>query len=460
MIRWVARLVAAARKRYGGGMLLAGLAVAIAATVRLGPILIAPFPLGDGGLFATMADDIRAAGFGLPATTSYNGGGIPFAYPPLGLYVLAAVPGDPISTERWLPLVWSLAAVVAAWSLARELSDAHTAGVAAVVFAAMPITWAIEGGGVTRGLGFLLLLVTVWSAAVTTRRPTVPLTATTGILASLALLAHPAVGPALVALGTLLLARRWSRRAAIAMTGAVGIALLGIAPWLWLVLSRHGPEPLLTAATSHAQAPALVRLLAHGPSWLGPLDITLAAALVGLAIAIRVRQWFLPAWIIVLLVVPSGEGRYSALAWAMLAATGALAVEPPLRAVRAVRAAATLALSALVLASMLAGFQRFRAIPTEVRLGMIEVSRTTPAAAAFAVQTGAYDDGLIEWFPVLAKRVSIGTYMGLEWTSADRWEEALRLNGEIQRGEIPASADYLFRVSDGVVSIEQRGARQ
>jgi len=91
------------------------------------------------------------------------------------------------------------------------------------------------------------------SAAVTTRRPTVSLTATTGILASLALLAHPAVGPSLVALGTLLLARRWSGRAAIAMTGAVGIALLGIAPWLWLVLSRHGPGPLLTAATSHTQ---------------------------------------------------------------------------------------------------------------------------------------------------------------------------------------------------------------
>jgi len=253
MIRWVARLLADARMRYGGGTLLAGLAIAIAATVRLGPILIAPFPLGDGGLFATMADDIRAAGFGLPATTSYNGGGIPFAYPPLGLYVLAAVPGDPVSTERWLPLVWSLAAVVAAWSLARELSNARTAGVATVIFAAMPITWAIEGGGVTRGLGFLLLLATLWSAAVTTRRPTVSLTATTGILASLALLAHPAVGPSLVALGTLLLARRWSGRAAIAMTGAVGIALLGIAPWLWLVLSRHGPGPLLTAATSHTQ---------------------------------------------------------------------------------------------------------------------------------------------------------------------------------------------------------------
>jgi len=50
--------------------------------------------------------------------------------------------------------------------------------------------------------------------------------------------------------------------------------------------------------------------------------------------------------------------------------------------------------------------------------------------------------------------------MGLEWTSTDRWLETLRLNGEIQRGEIPAAADYLFRVSDGVVSIEQRGARR
>ena len=67
------------------------------ALVRLAAVLGADFPAGDGGLFATMIEDIRAASFGLPAFTSYNGGDIPFAYPPLGLYLGALVPVDPLA---------------------------------------------------------------------------------------------------------------------------------------------------------------------------------------------------------------------------------------------------------------------------------------------------------------------------------------------------------------------------
>jgi len=58
-------------------------------SVRLAPVVLANAPLGDGGLFAVMARDIRTAGFALPNFTSYNDGAIPLVYPPLGLYLLA-----------------------------------------------------------------------------------------------------------------------------------------------------------------------------------------------------------------------------------------------------------------------------------------------------------------------------------------------------------------------------------
>ena len=129
------------------GAALIGVALLAGLGLRIGPILAADFPLRDGGLFVTMAHDIRNAGFGLPTFSSFNMGDVPFAYPPLGIYILALIPGDPIATERWLPLVWSMLAIPAGYLLARELTDERRAGLTALIFAALPCTWAIEGAG-------------------------------------------------------------------------------------------------------------------------------------------------------------------------------------------------------------------------------------------------------------------------------------------------------------------------
>ena len=62
----------------------AGLVAAtlVGGLVRGLPVLRADFPLHDGGLLYTMAGDLRSNGFALPAFTTYNGGQLPFAYPP------------------------------------------------------------------------------------------------------------------------------------------------------------------------------------------------------------------------------------------------------------------------------------------------------------------------------------------------------------------------------------------
>src|SRR5688572_16295208 len=74
---------------------------ALAAAVRLWHLEGLAAPLNDGGLFQAMARDISDAHFGLPAYTSYNGGDIPFAYPPLALYLAAATEWlTPLSASR------------------------------------------------------------------------------------------------------------------------------------------------------------------------------------------------------------------------------------------------------------------------------------------------------------------------------------------------------------------------
>lgn len=82
----------AARAR-APALILAGIVIAplaLGLVARLLP-LAAPLPFGSGGLFAVMSEELRAGGW--PMTTAYNDAGIPFAYPPLGLLLLARSPG-------------------------------------------------------------------------------------------------------------------------------------------------------------------------------------------------------------------------------------------------------------------------------------------------------------------------------------------------------------------------------
>ena len=430
------------------------LALVFGLLLRLAPIVITDFPLGDGGLFASMALDIRAAGFALPEHASYNGGGIPFMYPPLGLYVLAAVPGDPISTLRWLPLFWSLVAIAAGWLLVRELTDDVTASVAAVAFAAMPLAWAIEGGGATRALGLALLYLALWAVLWTFRRGTLWAALLAGVLGGLALLSHPAVAPAGIGSAVLFLAFRFSRRNALLLLGAGLVAAAVVAPWFLTVTARHGFDALAAGFGSHDEESIVTRLFVYGPTWIGPMDLVIGAALVGAAVCIARRQWLPLAWLLVLLVVPGGGGRYATLVWALLAAIGVLAIRPALTAQGAARYAMVGAAGLLFIAALIAGYQRFQAIPGPVRERMAQVREETPASATFAVRVDAGSlEPVIEWFPMLAERRSVGSYMGLEW-SPDAWEEARLVNAAIQAGGVPPSASHLFVVEDGLAVYE------
>jgi len=419
--------------------------------LRLAPILAADFPLRDGGLFVTMAHDIRNAGFGLPEFSSFNTGQVPFAYPPLGIYILALIPGDPISTERWLPLLWSLLAIPAAYLLARELTDELRAGLTALIFAAMPVTWAIEGGGVTRALALALLLLALWRLAVLVRLPGPRNAILAGVLAGIAVLAHPAVGPSGIASGIVLLAFRPSRRG-LAFVGLAGVVLAAVvAPWLAMVVLRYGTGTIVAGATAHHTEETFGRLLAIGPSWIGALDFVLPLALLGIAMVVHRRDWLLPVWLVVLLFVPAGEGRYAAIVWALLAATGAIVIADAARSVGALKLTAGIGFAWLFTASLVAGYQQFNALPTGTRQAIALAGSKTHAGARFAVisEQPGLEAMLLDWFPTLSGRISLGTYQGLEWTTVEESDAVVALDDRIQEGQIPANADFVFTALTG-----------
>jgi hypothetical protein len=187
------------------------------------------------------------------------------------------------------------------------------------------------------------------------------------------------------------------------------------------------------------------------------LDLVVPAALVGLAISIARRDLFVPAWLVLLVVVPGGEGRYAALAWAMLASAGVTVVLAAARTAGAERLTAGIGIAFLLVASLLAGYQQFQALGSEVRSAAVAAGRSVPPDTRFGVKSDAAggDEALLDWFPVLSGRRSAGTYMGLEFTSAARWKQALQDNWMIQAGMVPANVDVLFVVRDGRPTIEQ-----
>lgn len=89
------------------------------------PVWQAGFVIHDGGMFYAMARDIQTGGYSLPVLTSYNQAQIPFAYPPLMLYLLAALNGrlhvPLLVLLRWLPPLISTLTIPVFFLLARRL---------------------------------------------------------------------------------------------------------------------------------------------------------------------------------------------------------------------------------------------------------------------------------------------------------------------------------------------------
>src|SRR5947207_3416590 len=156
-----------------------------------------------------MSLDLRANRFLLPATTSYNGAGIPFAYPPLGFYVagvLNVIGLDLLDIFRFLPLILSTLTIPLVYFVAREvLTSRFQALLATWAFALLPraFDWSIVGGGVTRALGMLLAVLAILYGARFYRAGVRRDGVTMAVCAGLAAMSHP--GSALFSLVSLVL---------------------------------------------------------------------------------------------------------------------------------------------------------------------------------------------------------------------------------------------------------------
>lgn len=429
----------------------------LGAVVRMVAVLPGPLTPGDGGLIVVFVEDLRRAGFVMPEVTTYNDAGIPFVYPPLGLYataLLAELLGlSSLDGVRLVAGLLSLATVGTFALLALRLLPPVAAAGAVFMYALMPHAYdpIVAGGGVTRGAGVLLAMLAMWLAA-GPGTPSTRRTVTVGILMGLAALAHPQTAIYAAAASTVLVYRSGDGLITMARTILVmgGAAFLTILPWLAVMTSTHGLTAVLAPGYRWDPALGLTRIFGLTFTGAGFADVFLVTGVLGLAVEVLRRRWRLP--LLLGCLIFAGEADFiAAVPWSLLGgAAFAFVLEGigPLVSRRdrylrlAVALVAVFAAFVASIGSVVDETSRLQRVSDDQAAAMLWVRDEVEVGTQFVVASvvGWGGDEISEWFPAVAERPSIATVQGSEWLGREgfraqrnRHREVLRCTPQIDR---------------------------
>ena len=422
-----------------------GLAIIGGVAVRAIPVVPADFPLNDGGLFATMIEGLARNGLLIPAFTRYNGGTIPFAYPPLALELGAVLHLLGIATTtilQWVPFIFSCLTIPAAYlALKAMIGDRMHAAVATLFFALLPRSylWLISGGGITRSLGLLLALLALWRLAAYASGGRRWVAIQGGLLAGLAAMSHLEAAALVTTGAVVLLTRHRSRTTASWLLLAGLVATMATLPWVLPVVARHGLGPFLAAGGSRGISYPVAILQLLGLRFTGEAYFALGSALgiIGLVLACLRQLWWPLGWLLLIFaVIPGGAPTYALLPWSILISIAVVGFIGPEIQSRWRPLGIATAASILVLTSV-----------WNAQLGQTALDALDPASRAamdwtrgskdpnhYLIVTGANWalDSTSEWFPYLTGHVSVATVQGKEFTDTASWASAVSLGGRVQ----------------------------
>lgn len=410
-------------------------AFVLAAIVRFYPVYLAGTALHDGGLFYRMAQDLTANHWQLPAFTTYNHSQIPFAYPPLAIYLLAGLqtllrlPLDGLM--RWLPPAFALANVWAFFLFSQTLfEDAENASWATLVYALAPqaIGPQIMGGGITRAPGALLafLFLAAWAAALKTpgRRPAL----TAGLLAGLLTMTHPEWTLHALIVGCILWLFTPQRgkhlRIALQIAGLGGLIAL---PWWGSLLQVHGWQVfagiLLAKATYDARN---ILLTLHFTGEIIPILVPLT--FLGIWRAFRQRQGAVAAMMPAAIAIePRSFVRASPL---HMAPAAGLALNWFWRQSSRMRMIALLLVGLAIVNGSIIGIRLafYHSISNDDLQAIQWSAENLPGGANILILAPQEQEmaPVIEWLPALTNLHSLITPQGSEWQTNLHWHYAAR----------------------------------
>ncbi len=443
---------------FGGTLALLLFALLIAIPARFAAAHRAVSPLNDGGLFTLMAEELQANHFRPPRTTGYNQDGIPFCYPPLGIYALglsSSLLGQPVlKVDRFLPPFVAVMVVLAFALVAREFfrNDGAGAAFAATAVYCFNVTgydWLIMGGGATRAFGVLFALLAVLLSLQWVGKGGILLLIACGALIALAGCSHLEAGIfAAYSVALFVLARPIGLARKIADLAIIGVcAVILSAPWwLGMVLLRHGFAPLHDAMGAGGSLYALMVIANYFALSFSEQHLLSVFVALGLFYCLIERRPVLPIWILLAIVFTSRSAPMRAsVPMALLAGMGWLLVVQVVRWKFPESSQSSPWRPRLLTGGLMAFFltacivSSHFAPPGAANEGLSQPAidamrwacRETPPDSSFAVvsDTGPWVcDSWSEWFPYYAQRKSLYTVQGSEWLPHGEFSRRKRIS--------------------------------
>lgn len=438
------------------------------------------FPTGYGGLFVIMSEGLAEAGFRLPHSVPFYGpGGIPYAYPPVGFYVMAfftSILHVPVFDYlRFAPALFLWLSLIPLYLSTHEMTHSRPAAVvAAFVVACSPRIFMIQGttAGVVRGLAFLFAMWGVYFFLSAKKSKRMYLHAVIcGIFLGLTALTHLSYAEfAVLFVIAFWLLHIKSRRTWGITLSAGGTAVLTVTPWVLTMVQRYGWEVFTHASETHGATSFLQVIREPGriPGWFENALLPLAESpflvgliALGLAFALFSAHRIAALWFLLILVIMSESDRYLITSGAVLSGglIGALADSLNQRTENRSRLRISHAFLAIcVLGIYAAGWIGI------TKSNAPSINAASLDLAAFVQSNTAQDDTYLiiagadeaEWFPYLLRRDPVIASWGGEWVGS--YNQHLSWVYEVMRcrdqgewtcleqmlGELPESPDLLI----------------
>jgi len=379
--------------------------------------------------------DLRANHYIAPLFTTYNHTFIPFAYPPLGFYLGAAISDlfniSPLTVIRWLPGILNALCVPAFYFFAKEVLGHKLQGaIATLVFAMIPhlTSWLSMGGGLTRSPGMLFMLLTLgYVHRVFTQNDKRSIWGAI-IFGGLTVLSHTEAPIYTVAIALYIWAMKNRSLKGLQHGILIALGVLVIAaPWYGMVIYRHGFEPFLSISQTGAHSldaifiPLNINFLTE-EQFIGLLG---ALGILGIAALASRKDYFIPLMLPLIFLAQPRSGHVMGNIPLALAA-GFFITEIILPGLEKIQTGGKkLTVFLVILTVYLFSNSLYYAFTLSARhlsepekIAMQWIKQNTPEDSKFLTLTSnqiAFCDSTNEWFPSLTNRESLTTVQGSEW---------------------------------------------
>jgi len=215
------------------------------------------YPYNDGGLFYRMTEELVKNRFLLPKYTLYNRAEIPFAYPPLAFYLIGSIHKlfgvSLLVLFKYFPLIISFLIIPTFYFLTKIFFEEKIYRLLAVyLFVTLPrsFEWFVMGGGVTRSLGFLFAMLSVyflWEAFQENKFNSDFVWGT--VFSALTILSHPLTSLFLAFSLIVIYLYHFPVNIKFVFVMA-GVILITTSPWWGTVIKFHGISPFIGASNT------------------------------------------------------------------------------------------------------------------------------------------------------------------------------------------------------------------